>query len=163
MIKGVENKDEKIAALKRYFEPVIGQRLLKAETAMLKMEDGDWDDWFDLPIRLFFRSDEPISIAWSYFDRLFVSDGFSLPFDPAGVDVVWRAGRVSCLSILPETTLKSVSLGTGEMTWGEQEVEIWTRLVLGFGDGFMEIYNGLDENAFAFHETVPEGMFEKIC
>ena len=163
MVKGIDSKDEKFISLKQHLEPMLGEKLQCIETALLKMEDGSWDDWFDLPIRLFFRSEKVISVAWSYFDRLFISNDRSAPFDPADAEIVWKTERIKCFSSLQGQTLRSVSLGQGDMTVDGQAVEVWTRLLLEFDKGQMEIYNGLDENAFAFHEKLPSGRFEKIC
>ncbi|WP_139216209.1 hypothetical protein [Shimia haliotis] len=162
MIKGVDTIDEKRIVIARHLGSALGQRLLRIETAFLKDEDGGWGEWPDLPIRLFFEPERCVSVAWSYFDKLFVTDDQTLPFDPEDCEVEWRANRLTCFAPLLEQPLRSIWLGQGDMTLGSEPVEIWTRLLLEFEKGWMEIYNGLDENAYAFHKKMPQGKFDKI-
>jgi len=52
-----------------------------------------------------------------------------------------------------------VMLGRGEMSIGGKAVEIWTRLVIGLDEGWLEVFNALDENGYAFHVERPAGVF----
>lgn len=163
MVKGIEDKEEKIAAITLHLAPILGQKLHRVETALLKMEDGNWDDWFDLPARLFFEQEKVVSVSWSYFDRLFIAGDYSLPFDLSDAEVGWKTNRIEGFSMFLGQTLQGVSFGQGDMTVEGKAVDIWTRLLLEFDKGWVEIYNGLDENAFAFHETKPPGIIEEVC
>ena len=37
--------------------------------------------------------------------------------------------------------------------------EIWTRLVIELDEGWLEVFNALDENDYAYHEDRPAGVF----
>ncbi len=45
------------------------------------------------------------------------------------------------------------------MTWDGRDIEIWTRLLIECDDGWLEIFNALDENDYAFHTMMPAGTF----
>jgi hypothetical protein len=40
-----------------------------------------------------------------------------------------------------------------------EEVEIWTRLLIEVDGSWLEIFNALDENGYAFHAGRPAGIF----
>ena len=46
----IDSKEAKIEALRRHFTPLIGEELSSLETAQIRLENGEWDDWFDPPI-----------------------------------------------------------------------------------------------------------------
>jgi len=50
-------------------------------------------------------------------------------------------------------------LGRGEMSIEAKEVEIWTRLLIQVDEGWLEVFNALDENGYAFHAERPAGIF----
>lgn len=50
-------------------------------------------------------------------------------------------------------------LGQGEMSIEGKPIEIWTRLLIRLDVGWLEIFNALDENGYAFHSERPEGSF----
>ncbi len=159
----VNSKAEKIEIIKETFLPLIGKRISHFDTAQLKMEMGEWDDWFDLPIRLFFDANEIVSIAWSHFETLFISSDSSLNFPIDDAQVRWVKNNVSFLLPVINEAIQSVMIGRGELSFDGQDVEIWTRLVVQLETGWFEIYNRLDENAFVFHSEKPEGVFEFVC
>lgn len=154
-------KSDKIEAIRRYFEPWIGQRLLKFETAQLKEESGQWSDWLDPPIRLFFDSKSIISIAWWYLDNLRISGDDSVYFFVEPDEIRWLCNENVIIRPAVSGTLKSVMLGRGDLVVGNEEIEIWTRLLLEFDTGWLEVFNNLDENGFAFYAEKPVGVFVK--
>ncbi len=157
-----EDKQAKIEALRRHFAPLIGNELSAFETAQIKL-DGEWDQWFDLPIRLYFGENALVSVAWSHFDKLFISGDKSQNFPTDGSEVRWVFNSVDEVRDAISGTLKSVSLGLGDVSINNQQIEIWTRLLLEQDKGWLEIFNGLDENAFLFHRTKPAGKFVNCC
>lgn len=38
-------------------------------------------------------------------------------------------------------------------------VEIWTRLLIQVDEGWLEVFNALDENGYIFHAARPAGSF----
>jgi len=40
-----------------------------------------------------------------------------------------------------------------------RDIEIWTRLVIQVDGGWLEIFNALDENGYAFQRQKPDGEF----
>ncbi len=145
------------------FGSLIGAQLLRYETAELQFEDGSWESWDDLPIRLFLDSDRVASIAWSRFDDLWLSQSMDLPFDTHGSTTRWIANSKANLNDAIGGHLQSVMIGRGEMSIEGEEVEIWTRLLLEFGDKWLEVYNALDENGYDLHYDLhydrPNGEF----
>lgn len=154
-----ETTHQKQKAIFDSFKPLIGRPVLSFDTAEMKTQDNTWENWFGLPIRLRFQSDTVISVSWSHFDMLWVSNDTSLPFPTKGIQMRWQSNHLPQLSALAQKTLKDVQLGKGEMSIGEAEFEIWTRLILKFDDQWLEIYNNLDGNAYAIHDSRPEGVF----
>ena len=163
-----EERDEKLAAVTQCFTPVLGKRLRSFETAqgLFEADDGgenQWDDWFDLPIRLHFGSEDVVSLAWSHFDRLWMTRDRSLNFQPGGTDVRWQLNAIPELLGAIGGVLEAVELGRGDVREEGRDAEIWTRVMLRLDTGWLEIFNGLDENAFAFHVARPEGRFLTCC
>lgn len=157
-----DDKQAKIEALRQHFTPLLGRQLSSFETAQLKT-DGEWDHWFDLPIRLYFDHDFLVSIAWSYFDKLFLCSNKTLNFSVSGSEVRWVFDDVEAIRPALSGKLISVKLGLGDLNIDGRQVEIWSRLVLEQDNGWLEVFNGLDENAFLFHEKKPEGEFVSCC
>jgi hypothetical protein len=50
-------------------------------------------------------------------------------------------------------------LGQGEMSVEGKAFEIGTRLVIELEEGWLEVFNALDENGYAYHEDRPVGVF----
>lgn len=145
--------------IRQYFAPSMGIQLLRCETAELRLENGNWEPWNDLPIRLFIGPNEPTVVSWSHFSRLWIERGTTLPFSIDGSEVRWIENAIPALDRLIGSELRSVLLGRGEMIIEGREVEIWTRLLLVFEAGCLEIYNALDENGYAVHLSIPSGEF----
>lgn len=101
----------KVAAVRAGFNPLMRKRLVRCETAQM-LSDTGWEDWNDLPIRLFTESDAVVSIAWSKSDDLWISnDGLSLPFPHSGTDVRWKDNVVPAIVPAIGQTVQSVMLG----------------------------------------------------
>ncbi|TVV45496.1 hypothetical protein [Thalassolituus sp. C2-1] len=149
----VANIEEKIEFIRNQFSPLIGRKVRGYELAQLWCEDEcGWDFWMDLPVFLSF-DDATLSISWKNFDELAIAYDRCLPFSLEGSTVRWVCEGVSSLDSAIGKTLSFVSIGRGEMSIEEKEVEIWTRLLIGFeGGNVLEIYNALDENGIEFHQ-----------
>jgi hypothetical protein len=157
----VEERAEKIDCIRTYLKPLVGQRFLKYETAELLHEDGTWTVWNDLPIRLFAESAEPVSLAWSHFDRLWLETGLALPFSIEGMTVRWAENSIPSINPFIGAEVNGVKLGRGDASINGCPLEIWTRLLLVFEAGCLEVYNALDENGYAVHSHIPPGEFIK--
>lgn len=157
---GVQSSiDRKIEDIRAHFAPVIGERILHYETAERLLHDGTWGSWPDLPIRLCVGSDRIVTVSWSRFDGLWLADGPSLPFLIGDAVVRWVINGLEEINAAVGASIKSVMLGRGEMSIGGQEVEIWTRLVIELDRGWLEVFNALDENGYAFRTERPVGIF----
>jgi hypothetical protein len=159
----VEHKHAKIRSLGQHFRPLIGLPLVRAETAELRVEGHQWSEWHDPPIRLFFGEGEMVSVAWSHFEKLYLSNDDSVHFPLDYPASRWVSNSIPALNRVLDSTLSSVELGRGELAIGNNAIEIWTRLLLRFDSGWLEIFNNLDENAVSFHPEMPAGEFEKCC
>ena len=161
--KVIENKAEKITAIWDHFSPLIGKVFIELETAQLLVDNNEWDDWFDLPIRLLFRPDLKVSVGWSHFDKLFLSKDDSLNFATDGCEVRWKTNYAASVCRVLGQSLESFALGGGRVdSWNDDSVD-WTRIILDFETGWLEIYNGIDENSFSFHPEKPTGVFVRVC
>ena len=157
----VECCESKMALIREYMTDLIGKSLVKYETAELLHLDGNWTAWNDLPIRLFTESAEPLSVVWSKFDELWIDRGSSLPFSTEGATARWIENSTPSINRVIGKKVVSVMLGKGEMSVESKPIEIWTRLVLAFDDGWFEIFNALDENGYEYHVSQPVGEFVK--
>jgi hypothetical protein len=151
--------EQRIAEIRAAFRPAIGTVLHRYSTAELLFDDGTWDAWPDLPIRLDWGSDNTIAVSWSKFDELWLRTDASLPFSIDGSTVRWIQNSVSRLNPAIGATILSVMLGRGEMTLEGRDVEIWTRLLIETDKGWLEIFNALDGNGYDFHLVKPNGIF----
>lgn len=158
----LDEKHAKVEAIYRYFTPCLGRELLAFETAQTKLDD-EWDDWFGLPVRLYFGNCTLVSLAWSHFDKLFISNDKALNCPTDGLEIYWIRNGVGPIKPAISGKLKSVKLGRGEMSVGDRSVDIWTRVLLEQDHGWLEIYNSLDENGFHFHRNSPAGEFITCC
>ncbi len=152
----IERKTEDIRA---HFAPIIGEKILRYETAELLLSDGTWESWPDLPIRLYVGSNRILAISWSRFDDLWLADGLSLPFSTGNSAVRWVINGLEEINTAVGASIKSVMLGRGEMSINGEDVEIWTRLVIELDRGWLEVFNALDENGYAFDPERPVGTF----
>lgn len=143
------------------FAPMIGQRLTRYECAQMYLEDeGQWERWDDLPLRLYFEQKSVVSVSWSSFCNLKVTQDEALPHWFHGKPPVrWVDDDIPEIESCIGLRLCDVRLGRGEMTVEGNEIEIWTSLLLGFEAGWFEIFNALDENGYDYHSKLPEGEF----
>ena len=148
--------DHKVKRIRDFFGPVIGAHLIRYETAEIELDDGTWDPCDDLPIRLFTDAEMVLSIAWSEIDDLWLSLGLDIPFD-AGSNIRWVSNSRHVINGAIGKRLTSAMLGRGEMSIEGKDIEIWTRLILRFGDIWLEIFNALDENGYDSHLVRPIG------
>jgi hypothetical protein len=151
--------DRNIEDIQTHFAPVIGEKIIRYETAELLLDDGTRENWPDLPIRLYTGSGRVVAIAWSRFDDLWLADGPSLPFPIEDSTIRWVVNGLEEIDAAVGALIKSVMLGRGEMSIDGKAVEIWTRLVIELDRGWLEVFNALDENGYAFHAARPAGVF----
>lgn len=149
----------RIDAIRDHGRPLLGQTIERIETAQILLADGTWDDWADLPVRIHCSGGAMISIAWSAFDDLWLSNDESLPFPVDEATTRWRTNRHAKLDAAIGRTIRGLTLGRGEMTIGSRDIEIWTRLLIDLGGNWLEVFNALDESGYAFHIVKPEGEF----
>jgi len=155
----VRTLDAKIALIRQLMGDLIGARLVRFETAELQQLDGDWVAWADMPIRIDTDSGAVVSIAWSHFEDLWMERGTGLPFVPEDVVLRWVTNDIASIQPAVGSRMKSVRIGRGTMTCDGREVEIWTRLLIECDGGWLEVFNALDENGYAFHTTMPTGTW----
>jgi len=156
---GTSSLGDKLAAIRADFSDVIGAALVGYETAERSHEGGPWSAWPDLPIRLHFDTGEAVSVSWSKFDDLWVEEGTPLPAWSEGSTVRWVRDGHDGLNQALGGVIRSVSLGRGEMSVEGRDIEIWTRLLIEADAGWLEVFNALDENGYAFHALMPAGRF----
>jgi hypothetical protein len=156
-MKYLSDKDSKLKLITEIFAPLIGLTFEGYEMPELFIEDDNtWDKWFDLPIYLSF-SDELISVSWADLDELSLSRNREIPFSLDGCQVRWCSENIPLLNNALGQKLESVSLGRGQMSVENNELEIWTRLFLHLTNGvIIEIYNALDENGFNVLSSIIE-------
>jgi hypothetical protein len=65
--------ESKICTNRSSFSEVVGARLASYDTAELLLDDGSWQPWRDLPIRLYTDTEKLVAIAWSNFDDLWIA------------------------------------------------------------------------------------------
>jgi hypothetical protein len=150
--------DEKIGAIQATFAPLMHQDLTRFETAELQAEDGTWDAWQDLPIRLY-SGDVFVSISWWNFDDLLLTNDATNGFSTEGFEVRWVENAIDVLKPAIGGRFKTVLIGRGEMSVEGRDIEIWTRLVIQIDEHWIEVFNALDENGFDFHSELPAGEF----
>lgn len=151
--------EKTIAEVTRRFSGLIGARLVWYETAELLQEDGSWTPWPDLPIRLYTDSGKVIAVSWSEFDALWIRKDMSLPFPLGDASIRWVRNSIEKINGVLGGTISAVMIGRGEMSIEERDVEVWTRLLIRVGDGWLEIFNALDENGYDVHVSMPAGSF----
>ncbi len=151
--------DSRIRSIRSSFSEVIGAKLVCYETAELLLDDGAWEPWPDLPIRLYTDRQQVVAIAWSSFDELWIARDSSLPFSVEGSTVRWVRNSVEKINSAIGNPIGSVMIGRGQMSVEGRDVEIWTRLMIEVGSGWLEIFNALDENGYDFHLQRPTGTF----
>ena len=112
--------DEKCAALRTTFRPLLGDRLTSYATAEIFVaEDQEWSPWDDLPIRLYWASGAVTSVSWTKFDELVLTPDGSLPawlMKSDSNQPRWVENSRPALNFLLGSPLQSVELGKGEMS-----------------------------------------------
>ncbi len=150
---------KRVGEIRTAFSPAINSKVVGYSTAEVQHDDGTWDAWPDLPIRLELDSGQVISVSWSKFDDLWIATDTLLPFAADGTTFRWVRNSIENLSPVVGGAIRSVMLGQGEMSIEGREIEIWTRLVIETDQGWLEVYNALDENGYDLHNDRPEGNF----
>lgn len=153
--------EHKINAIRDACAPIIGMTIERFETAEILCGDGTWHDWPDLPIRLYCAGQRLLSVSWSRFDDLWLSNDKSLPFAAEDATTRWKTNGIDRISDMVGRCVEGVSLGRGEMSIKSRDIEIWTRLVFDLGDRWLEVFNSLDENGYDLHQVEPVGEFRK--
>lgn len=152
-------ESQKSLDIRSHFAPLIGSRINRYETAELLHDDGTWGSWPDLPIRIFTDTAYVVSISWSRFDDLWLSNDTSLPFVAEEATTRWVANGIAGINGSIGRIIHHVLLGRGEMSIEGRQIEIWTRLVIDLGECWLEIFNALDENGYSLHDSQPVGEF----
>lgn len=155
--------EDKINAIRDACTPFIGKTIERFETAEILHDDGTWDDWPDLPIRLYCTDQTLLSVSWSRFDDLWLSNDKSLPFAAEDATTRWKSNGIKKISAAIGRRIQGVSLGCGEMSIESRDIEIWTRLVFDLGRSWLEVFNALDENGYDLHDAEPDGEFRKCA
>lgn len=154
--------DDQLNAIRKACTLVIGKTIQRFETAEIQLLDGSWDDWHDLPFRVYCTDQALLSIAWSQFDQLWLSNDTSLPFDPDDAKTRWKSNGIDQINAAIGCVIRGVLLGRGEMTIESREVEIWTRLLFDLDGIWLEVFNALDENGYDLHHKMPDGDFRIV-
>ena len=149
--------DQTIKDIRAHFAPLVGERIIRYETAELLLTDGSWSDWPDLPIRIYTDGGKLISLSWSRIDDPWIADDLSLPFSIEDSTVRWISNGIDKINPAVGATIRSVMLGQGGMSIEGREVEIWTRLLIQIDDRWLAIFNAGDENGYGFHADWPPG------
>ena len=146
--------EDKTKLIQTNFAGLKNQKIKAYEYCQLWCrEDKEWTDWEDMPLFLTIGN-RTLSISWQKFDELAIEIGRVIPCSLAGSTVRWLEKGYKSLDSILGSKLKSVSLGQGEMIIDNQEVEVWTRLLLKLeNESTIEIFNNLDENGIHLHHT----------
>ncbi len=144
--------DEKIELIRDRFRSLMGAEFLGYELAQIWCSnEEEWSNWMDIPLFLSFDQ-STLSISWEKFDDLAIENGRVLPFSLGGSTIRWLCEGVELLDSLIGQKVLGVSLAKGQMTLGNADVEIWTRLLIDLdGGSTLEIFNALDENGIELH------------
>ena len=161
-MKYISDLEDKIKLIQRHFSALIGGEVQGYELAQIWCdEERKWDNWMDIPLFLVIDG-TALSISWSKFDDLGIEKGRVLPFSLGGSTVRWLCEGVELIDPIIGKKIDSISIGKGEMSIEEKEIEIWTRLLIKFEDGeTFEIFNALDENGIELHNGKVQGIAKK--
>lgn len=143
----VSSKDDKISLIRTNFSNLLGKKITGYELAQIWFEEtSEWSEWMDIPLFLCI-GETTLSISWKKFDELAISEGRALSFSLCNSTVRWICEGVAELDKVVGHSIVSASLGRGEMSVNEADVEIWTRLLLELSNGFtLDVFNALDSN-----------------
>lgn len=153
--------EDKINLIRDACTPLVGRTIERFETAEILYVDGKWDDWPDLPIRLYCTDQILLSVSWSRFDDLWLSNDKLLPFAAEDATTRWKSNGIEKISEAIGRTIQGVWLGRSGMSIESRDIEIWTRLLFDLNGRWLEVYNALDENGYNLHLTKPDGEFRK--
>lgn len=153
------------------FEPLISLPITRYQTAEVQRDDGSWSPWPDLPVRIYAGDQALVSIAWSCFDTLWLSNDLSVPFDISWDTVRWVDNGIPEINDCLSRAITGVSIGSSEVTFApnlnalinsdSNTMAIWPNLLIHLNEGHLQVFNNLDENAYSFHHVVPDGTFLK--
>ncbi|EPC3765439.1 hypothetical protein [Klebsiella michiganensis] len=129
------------------FFKLLGKEIIKYETAEIYFDD--WEPWNDLPIRIYFDGDEVISIAWSKFDELWLSNDLTLPFSIEYNQVRWVTNSPKEISGCLNNRISSVKLGVDYLVIENNKIEVFTHLLVYTTNGILDVFNNLDENGYS--------------
>ena len=153
--------EDKVNAILNACTTLIGRTIERFETAEILHDHGTWDDWPDLPVRIYCDRDALLSVSWSRFDDLWLSNDTTLPFAAEGATTRWKPNGIEMIRPAIGRCIQGVLLGRGEMSIDSRDIETWTRLVFDLGDRWLEVFNALDENGYDLHIVEPVGEFRK--
>ena len=153
----------RIEQVRTAFATAIGARVHRYSTAEIQHDDGTWEAWPDLPIRLEFDSGHVVSVSWSKFDELWIGTDPDMPFDAGGTTHRWVENAMPAVNDVLGAVIRSVWLGQGHMSIEQREIPIWTRLLVETTKGWLEIYNALDQNGYALHAERPTGRLVRCA
>lgn len=150
--------------LARALQQLVGRRLDRLEAIEIDYGDG-WELEETIVARLTTDRGDAVSISWFKFDEVRVAHGDLLPppYNADNYQTRWVPLDVPELKPAIGMTIESVELGCASMTMGQQAFDIWTLLLLGGPQGWLEISNGLDCNEYHFHKSKPPGKFRSLC
>ncbi len=148
----------KVSDIQKHFASLVGTKLAGYETAELLLQNGQWDPWPDLPIRIYNEMHRMVAVSWSKFDDLWLASDLSLPFS-TDATIRWVKNAFPSINSVLGQTIRAVTLGQGEMSIEGRSIEIWTRLLIKLDTRWLEIVNALDENAYEVYDELPEGVF----
>lgn len=151
--------EDKINSIRIACTPLIGKTIERFETAEILHDDGTWDDWPDLPIRIYGDGPKLLSVSWSKFDDLWLSNDTSLPFVAEDATTRWKLNGIARITGIIGRTVQGASIGRGEMSIESRDIEIWTRLLFDLDGVWLEVFNALDENGHDLHVLKPDGEF----
>ncbi|HBM3269069.1 hypothetical protein [Klebsiella michiganensis] len=137
------------------FFKLLGKKIIKYETAEIYFDD--WEPWNDLPIRIYFDGDEVISIAWSKFDELWLSNDLTLPFSIEYNQVRWVTNSPKEIRGCLNNRISSVKLGVDYLVIENNKIEVFTHLLVYTTNGILDVFNNLDENGY----SLTSGFYEK--
>jgi len=157
--RSVSTDGAKVDAIRAHFAPLLGAPIACYRTAELFHEDGTWSSWPDLPIRLYANESLLVSISWSCFDDLWLTNDETVPAWAEEPTTRWVENGIAAINGCLGRPIRSVLLGRGEMKIENREIEIWTRLVIDLDDCLLEVFNALDENGYQLHDGMPSGEF----
>ncbi|EML0459994.1 hypothetical protein ORM05_09475 [Klebsiella michiganensis] len=137
------------------FFKLLGKKIIKYETAEIYFDD--WEPWNDLPIRIYFDGGEVISIAWSKFDELWLSNDLTLPFSIEYNQVRWVTNSPKEIRGCLNNRILSVKLGVDYLVIENNKIEVFTHLLVYTTNGILDVFNNLDENGY----SLTSGFYEK--